>query len=486
MRRLIPLLAVVLAACAPATAMRQGRAAAMPIDMLLAAPADEAREALSAEVRAAAATIDAFDRDQRTLADLGRRLAERPAGMPLDGAALEDLHRRFADSLDQVRELARISERHRAWRDHDEADPTLRLTGAGLSLAASCALLDGYLVSGSVLAGDRALRDALNHGDAGWGVGRDQLDALTRDYLDLGTRIGLRAQARLLRSASAAWSAVPGPEAAWLRSRIQASPSRETLEGFWLIGPDESVPGSLGLVASDLRALTDRATATTSQGFGNAVGSVVWRSGRMAGSATVAAAVRARLRPGDIVLEKTPFRLTDHFIPGHFGHAAVWVGSLDDLAGLGLAGDPLVAAQRDALAAGRGMAEALRDGVQLNTLERFLDVDDLCVLRPAGDDRERAEVVRRALRHLGKPYDFAFDVQTTDAIVCSELVYQCWTGIPWATDRTLGRWTISPDQVARRGSDGTLAVVDLWRDGRRVDGDLRAALTALVPVEARR
>ena len=29
---------------------------------------------------------------------------------------------------------------------------------------------------------------------------------------------------------------------------------------------------------------------------------------------------------GDILLEKTPFRLTDKLIPGYWGHAAVWIG----------------------------------------------------------------------------------------------------------------------------------------------------------------
>ena len=36
--------------------------------------------------------------------------------------------------------------------------------------------------------------------------------------------------------------------------------------------------------------------------------------------------VKQELRPFDILFEKTPFRLTDKFIPGHFGHVAIYIG----------------------------------------------------------------------------------------------------------------------------------------------------------------
>lgn len=124
------------------------------------------------------------------------------------------------------------------------------------------------------------------------------------------------------------------------------------------------------------------------------------------------------------------------------------------------------------------MIEALRSGVQLNTLEHFLNVDDLLVLRDPslGGDKLREHLVR-ALRQVGKPYDFNFDVNSSDRIACSELVFVVYTDIPWQTHRRLGRYTISPDRVVDNAlSRGGLEIVVLYLGGERFRGDAAAAL----------
>jgi hypothetical protein len=187
-----------------------------------------------------------------------------------------------------------------------------------------------------------------------------------------------------------------------------------------------------------------------------------------------AAAVIARtLRPGDILIEKTPFRLTDKLIPGYFGHAAIWVGSEAELTALGLWDDPRVVRHHDALRADRSVLEALRSGVQLNTLGHFLNVDDLLVLRDPTLQGERLNAhLIRAFRQVGKRYDFNFDVTTGDRIACSELVYLIFTDIPWTADRQLGRYTLSPDRVVENALNrGGLEIVLLYVGGRPVTAD---------------
>ena len=49
------------------------------------------------------------------------------------------------------------------------------------------------------------------------------------------------------------------------------------------------------------------------------------------------------LRPLDILLEKTPFRRTDMFIPGHFGHVAIRTGAEAELRAIGAWDDPALA-----------------------------------------------------------------------------------------------------------------------------------------------
>ena len=43
------------------------------------------------------------------------------------------------------------------------------------------------------------------------------------------------------------------------------------------------------------------------------------------------ASLVADMQPLDVIFEKTPFRATDKFIPGHYGHAAIWVGNEQQL-----------------------------------------------------------------------------------------------------------------------------------------------------------
>ena len=122
---------------------------------------------------------------------------------------------------------------------------------------------------------------------------------------------------------------------------------------------------------------------------------------------------------------------------------------------------------KDLNSEGKSVLEALRNGVQLNTLDKFMDVDDVAVLRINKMDIKAVE--RRAFRQLGKEYDFNFDVETLDKIVCSELVYQVFTDINWPTDKAFGRYTISPDNVAIKAYKGLFTPVLFYHDGKKVD-----------------
>jgi hypothetical protein len=231
-----------------------------------------------------------------------------------------------------------------------------------------------------------------------------------------------------------------------------------------------------------LLRLKDEGINLGSMIFGNTVGLVESRHGKLYGRDEVAAELAGALQAGDILIERTPFRLTDSFIPGRWGHAAVWVGSEAELRAMGIWDDPVLWPHQEGIRAGRGVAEALRSGVELNSLAHFLNVDDVAVLRPRTlTQQEKAQAILQALRQLGKAYDFNFDVETRDRVGCAELVYHAYGHIDWPTHRQLGRKVIIPDDVAVRAlDDGPLEVVDLYRDGRRADGDLRQALAGLM------
>jgi hypothetical protein len=56
--------------------------------------------------------------------------------------------------------------------------------------------------------------------------------------------------------------------------------------------------------------------------------------------------------------------------------------------------------------------------------------------------------ITRGMDQMGKPYDFNFDVQTLDKIVCSELIYIVFGNVHWPTKYRFGRSTIAPDDIA--------------------------------------
>lgn len=126
---------------------------------------------------------------------------------------------------------------------------------------------------------------------------------------------------------------------------------------------------------------------------------------------------------------------------------------------------------------GENVIEALRDGqavssheggVTLNHFAHFLYVDDFAAarLRPGNLRAEKyreslARFLALALLQYGKPYDFQFDVNTLDAIVCSELIYQSFVDIEFKTGKSLASYTIAPDQVAQEA--GVKTVLDTLR-----------------------
>ena len=89
----------------------------------------------------------------------------------------------------------------------------------------------------------------------------------------------------------------------------------------------------------------------------------------------------------------------------------------------------------------------------------------------------------RAFQQIGKEYDFNFDVETSSKIVCSELPYHVYPDVPWQTEEQLGRFTISPDDIASLAylEPPLFEVVLLYHDGERVpDAEARSRMADLM------
>lgn len=410
-------------------------------------------------------------------------------GETLSGRDLQRINQGAAEMLAQREALLETSHAHECWLDaplsgeaHAER---IRRVGIAMSLSAALILYDNYLTAISYYRADPVLRRHLNRKDSGFRLPDGKLNVIAASFASPENRARVRKGLIWFEAHGKPDAAEDPPEDGYryLQQLIEQSPSRNLVRRA---RPAEFFGNMLGMFSTlsfdTLWGLKDGGTHLTSLLFGNAVGLVESRRGKLDGNRAVHEKLSATVRAGDILLEKTPFRLTDTFIPGHWGHVALWVGTEAELQSLGIWHHPVVVPHHESIRQGKGVVEALRAGVVMNSLGHFLNIDDLAVL--GQDDltsEQRREIVLQSLRQIGKGYDFNFDVQTTDRIVCSELIYHTYLHLDWPTDRVLGRATISPDNVAVRATQiGPLVTRLLYLDGKEVVEDKVRTMGRLV------
>ncbi len=381
------------------------------------------------------------------------------------------------------------------------------------SLASALILYDNYILAISQIQAMSKLRNIVN-------VDNDKRE----DYLKEVTR-NYNREENFERSARAIH---------WVEGMMQ----HERAQGLELDDPNQYLndlilssytyhhlrnTSGLDLLHGDLvytqRALSDRVLQVKeetvheiSKLFGNSAGLVQWRKGKLHSlTSRERRMVSGKMKPLDLLLEKTPFRLTDKMIPGHWGHVAVWTGTKEDLIELEVWDQlPTIykhakdyrdyrgSSFQDAVESGQYIIEALRPGVQINTLEHFLNIDDLGVIRPKDLTREqRQKYLLLAFQQIGKDYDFNFDVESDREIVCSELAYVVYGDDhwQWPTDNAMNRYTISPDHVGMRAMkswiDGQLTEASfdpvlLYHDGQRCKKDVKQTFQQLMEQEYER
>ncbi len=176
--------------------------------------------------------------------------------------------------------------------------------------------------------------------------------------------------------------------------------------------------------------------------------------------------LRARLQPGDILIERRNWYLSNAFLPGFWPHSALYLGGAAGMRELGIADDPRVAKHMDALASPDAhgaqlvVIEAVSEGVIFTSLEHSIgEADAVCVLRPNLPPDVIAEAVAKALAQQGKPYDFDFDFFSADALVCTEVLFQAYGDVI----------EIEPVEIAGRRTLPALEFVRAWADDREGD-----------------
>ena len=426
---------------------------------------------------------------------IGKRiLAGQEAKVPLRGDDLALLNQGLTLHLGLRSRLLSVAEAHEGWIGLKAEElqragltPDLQRQGVALSLAAALVLYDNYLLAVSLFEGDSKLRRLLNESDPAYAIRRAELEKVTRNYDSISHRERVRRAIKFYeKSAPELKQAAQSDNGLnYVITLIEQSPSSSMVKRWSPLYVVSRKLGFFGAATGDtLSGLERKGVTLFSMVFGNAVGLVETRRGKLLRQEGVTAQVHAGLRSGDILLEKTPFRLTDKLIPGYWGHAAVWVGSVEELKELGIWDDPIVIPHQAEIRDGRRVVEALRSGVEINPLESFMNIDSLGVMRRSAVDRTaQARVVLQALRQIGKPYDFNFDVESKERVYCSKLVYLAYGDLDWSTQRSLGRTTFTPDDVAARAVQGQeLELVAFYHDGRHVIDRPRETMASLMGI----
>ena len=410
-------------------------------------------------------------------------------------ADLDAMHLRMKAALNIVDRVVKVIDTNQCWQEADSSrmldldliplEKKLRIKGAILSLSGALMLYDSYQMIVAVANEDARIRRVLNQSDIGYGIQEDQLAAITDEFLSFQNLSSIKEAIVFYEQnrKSIQAGAQVDDDLAYLDLLIQSSHSYAVLRSLSL---DDMITGRIGTqddtIRDNLNALNRSAVNGVSKLFGNAVGVVEVRKGKLYRNKSAASQILKQIQAGDILLEKTPFRLTDKMIPGHWGHAAIWVGNEQELKNLGIWNSSLVKKYRKQIQNQQMIVEALRDGTKMNTLDHFLNIDDLVILRKKNlTDQEKRKIIELTLRQVGKPYDFNYDVETTDKIVCSQLVYLAYTDIDWPTDNVAGRYTISPDNIALKSlDDGELEIILLFSDGKPITKDISTFMGKLM------
>lgn len=398
------------------------------------------------------------------------------------------------------------------------------------------------------------VKNRLNEGNRSFGLQYGLFEKMSADYFDPQRRQRTRSRFFQFKKETAKRT----PLAPALQQRADVLLNDSTLRDI-ASQSDATIilNNSLAGFAATLDPATDLAGRTVhniSQFFGNFVGTNLFRVGSALGLGesrghalpafykfyphpggeqhgvhpALVNAIAGRLKPGDLLFEKTRFAITDKLIPGYLGHVAIYLESYEALQQLGVfathemqqAAAGMSAHQIDSTLAAyeqeaqtlnteeewlrlalmrrrianrnfngtplnpllfealyrlkyehANVIEALRDGqtlaaheggVTMNPFEHFFYIDDFVATRlreepnrSAAYRMQMARFMALALLQYGKPYDFRFDVNTLDAIVCSELAYQSFVEIKFNTSLSFTGASISPDQVAQAAGIAT-------------------------------
>jgi hypothetical protein len=227
-------------------------------------------------------------------------------------------------------------------------------------------------------------------------------------------------------------------------------------------------------------------------------------------------AMQAQLEPGDVLVARHNWYLSNVGLPGFWPHAELYVGTWAEAEAY--FNDPEVnawvqhlpgnhASFTDYLRATypeawvawtttdpddgtpRRVMEAVSEGVVLNSLYRACGADYVAAIRPRFSRLAKARALDQAFRYFGRPYDFNFDFLTDERLVCTELVYKAWQpandkpGPPLQPSFVMGRTTLPANDLVRAFDANLQTAEPAWDFVYFLDGQEKAGTARVANVD---
>ena len=212
------------------------------------------------------------------------------------------------------------------------------------------------------------------------------------------------------------------------------------------------------------------------------------------------------LLPGDVIITRREWFLSNVGLPGFWSHAAFYIGTAEERRKYftdeevarwvetqgGVRGDLEALLQEkyptayarfvepDEAGDMRRVIEAVGEGVIFTTAEHAIGADSIAILRPNLPPLEKAMAIVRSFHYSGRPYDFNFDFRTDSTLVCSELIYKSYEptsetpfamkGLDLPLTKVAGRPVTAPNDIAKMfdeeyGSKGQQFELVVFLDG---------------------
>lgn len=183
--------------------------------------------------------------------------------------------------------------------------------------------------------------------------------------------------------------------------------------------------------------------------------------------------IKGELLPGDVLLKRNNYQLTNLGLPGFWTHSAIYIGELEVLDDYFVdmpLGDFLCVSDYvkkvypkvydilcDKSKSNRQyIIEVIAPGVVINPLDAIAKVDYFSALRPKLSKDDKLKALFTAFEYLGKLYDYNFDIMTDNALFCSELIYKSYLcsnnkkGLNFKLEPKAGRLLLSPNSIIEK------------------------------------